>query len=226
MSTGPTTGERPVIAGKPDGLEALLERCRTGERAAMGELYRLYRNEVARNLSRVLGPRNSGRGDLEDVTQDVFIEVFRSLGRFRGDAKLSTWLYRVCVNVALQRLRKRKRQAEISDEDVPESLHGMRDDQTPERALDATRRVAAVYRILDELAPKKRMVFILHEIEGREPKEIAGIVGSNVLTVRTRLHYARKEFYDRASREPRLDASISAGNAINSDAPGAPKVRV
>lgn len=175
----------------------------------MGELYRQYRGEVARNLSRVLGPRNCGRGDLEDVTQDVFIEVFRSLARFRGDAKLTTWLYRVCVNVALQRLRKRKRQAEISDEDVPESLQGMRDDQTPERSLDANRRVAAIYRILDEIAPKKRLVFILHEIEGREPKEIAGIVGANVLTVRTRLHYARKEFYARASREPRLDGRRS-----------------
>jgi RNA polymerase sigma-70 factor (ECF subfamily) len=202
MSTGPTTGERPAVTAQDDGLNALLDRCRAGERAAMGELYRQYRSEVARNLSRVLGP---GRGDLEDVLQDVFIEVFRSLARFRGDAKLSTWLYRVCVNVALQRLRKKKRQAEIPDDDVPESLHGMRDDQTPERALDATRRVDAIYSILDEIAPKKRMVFILHEIEGREPKEIAGIVGANVLTVRTRLHYARKEFYARAAREPKLD---------------------
>jgi RNA polymerase sigma-70 factor (ECF subfamily) len=202
MSAGPTTGERPVVVAEPAGLDDLLARCRAGERAAMGELYRQYRNEVSRNLSRVLGP---GRGDLEDVLQDVFIEVFRSLQRFRGDAKLSTWLYRVCINVALQRLRKRKRQAEISDDDVPESMPGMRDDQTPERALDATRRVAAIYRILDDIAPKKRMVFILHEIEGREPKEIAGIVGANVLTVRTRLHYARKEFYARAAKEPRLD---------------------
>src|SRR4051812_25295778 len=152
MSAGPTTGERPAVTPEAAGLDDLLQRCRAGERAAMGELYRLYRNEVARNLSRVLGP---GRGDLEDVLQDVFIEVFRSLARFRGDAKLTTWLYRVCVNVALQRLRKKKRQAEISDDDVPESLHGMRDDQTPERSLDATRRVAAIYRILDDIAPKK-----------------------------------------------------------------------
>ena len=67
------------------------------------------------------------------------------------------------------------------------------------------RRLDAVYRILDELSPKKRVVFILHEIEGREPKEIAGIVGAPVLTVRTRLHYARKEFYARAAVDVRLD---------------------
>ena len=59
--------------------------------------------------------------------------------------------------------------------------------------------------ILDKLAPKKRVVFVLHEIEGMEPKEIAGIVGAPVLTVRTRLHYARKEFYARAALDPGLD---------------------
>jgi RNA polymerase sigma-70 factor (ECF subfamily) len=146
----------------------------------------------------MLGP---GRGDLEDVLQEVFIEVFRSIARFRGDAKITTWLYRVCVNVALQRLRKRKRRAEVSGDTVTERVT----DETPERELDNRRRLDAVYRILDELSPKKRVVFILHEIEGREPKEIASIVGAPVLTVRTRLHYARKEFYARAASDVRLD---------------------
>ncbi len=200
-------GKLSSITDEPPSLPLLLERCKTGERAALGEFYRAYRGDVTRNLQRVLGP---GRGDLEDVLQDVFIEVFRSIGRFRGDSKLSTWLYRVCVNVALQRLRKRKRLAEVSDDDVAESAPGRIDSQTPERGLDVSRRLTAVYRILDELAPKKRVVFILHEIEGREPKEIAAIVGAPVLTVRTRLHYARKEFYARAAAEPKLDGGASS----------------
>jgi RNA polymerase sigma-70 factor (ECF subfamily) len=194
----------PVVVGEPDATAALIARCQAGERAALGEFYRTYRGDVMRNLSRVLGPH---RGDLEDVLQDVFIETFRSLRRFRGDAKLSTWLYRVCINVALQRLRKRKRQAEVAEDHTPSTL--LHDEQTPERGLDARRRVDAVYAILDELPPKKRMVFVLHEIEGREPKEIAGIVGAPVLTVRTRLHYARKEFYARAARHPMLDGGGS-----------------
>jgi RNA polymerase sigma-70 factor, ECF subfamily len=192
------TGKLQAVQPSPGESPQLLQRCQQGEREALGEFYRLYRPEVVRNLARVLGP---GRGDLEDVLQDVFIEVFRSIVRFRGDAKLSTWLYRVCVNVALQRLRKRKRLAEVSDETVPEAP----DDGTPERGLDARRRLNAVYNILDRLSPKKRVVFILHEIEGREPKEIAQIVGAPVLTVRTRLHYARKEFYAFVAREPKLD---------------------
>jgi len=192
------TGKVTAISADDPRVPELVERCQRGEREALGEFYRRYRQDVTRNLTRVLGP---GRGDLEDVLQDVFIEAFRSIGRFRGDAKLSTWLYRVCVNVALQRLRKRKRLAEVSDETVPESTG----DDTPERSLDAHRRLKAVYNILDRLSPKKRVVFILHEIEGREPKEIAEIVGAPVLTVRTRLHYARKEFYAFVAREPKLD---------------------
>jgi RNA polymerase sigma-70 factor (ECF subfamily) len=193
MNTGKLTLVEPQ-ATQPD----LVARCQKGDKDALGEFYRLYRAEVARNLHRMLGP---GRGDLEDVLQEVFIEVFRSIPRFRGDARVTTWLYRVCVNVALQRLRKRKRRAEVSSDGVAERAT----DETPERDLDTRRRLDAVYRLLDELSPKKRVVFILHEIEGREPKEIAGIVGAPVLTVRTRLHYARKEFYARAAVDVRLD---------------------
>ena len=194
-----STGKLHAVAGPPAPPD-LIARCQRGEKEALGELYRQYRAEVARNLHRMLGP---GRGDLEDVLQEVFIEVFRSIARFRGDAKITTWLYRVCVNVALQRLRKRKRRAEVSGDSVGERVT----DETPERELDNRRRLDAVYRILDELSPKKRVVFILHEIEGREPKEIAGIVGAPVLTVRTRLHYARKEFYARAAGDVRLDGN-------------------
>jgi RNA polymerase sigma-70 factor (ECF subfamily) len=199
------TGKLHVVdlaAAQPD----LVARCQKGEKEALGDFYRLYRGEVARNLHRMLGP---GRGDLEDVLQEVFIEVFRSIARFRGDARITTWLYRICVNVALQRLRKRKRRAEVSSDELGERAPDIESADTPERDLDTRRRLDAVYRLLDELSPKKRVVFILHEIEGREPKEIAGIVGAPVLTVRTRLHYARKEFYALAARDRRLDGGVA-----------------
>ena len=192
------TGKLTVVAGDDPLLPELVARCQGGEREALGEFYRRFRGDVAKNLQRVLGP---GRGDLEDVLQDVFIEAFRSIVRFRGDARVSTWLYRVTLNVALQRLRKRKRLAEVPAENVAESASH----ETPERGLDNRRRLEAVYKILDHLSAKKRVVFVLHEIEGREPKEIAQLVGAPVLTVRTRLHYARKEFYRRAASEPGLD---------------------
>src|SRR6476659_11028334 len=88
-------------AGEAD----LIDRCRRDERAAHDELYHRFRRQVAGNLYRVLGDRS----DLDDLVQEVFVIAFRGLQKFRGDARLSTWLYRICVNVALGRIRTRKR---------------------------------------------------------------------------------------------------------------------
>src|SRR5580765_6655953 len=83
----------------------LIERCRADDRGAHDELYHRFRRQVAGNLFRVLGDRT----DLDDLVQEVFVIAFRGLDKFRGDARLSTWLYRICVNVALGRIRTRKR---------------------------------------------------------------------------------------------------------------------
>src|SRR5260221_4302006 len=97
------TGSTPAL--DPVDEAELIRRCRADERAAQDELYHRFRRHVAGNLYRVLGDRS----DLEDLVQEVFVIAFRGLDRFRGDARLSTWLYRICVNVALGRIRTRKR---------------------------------------------------------------------------------------------------------------------
>ncbi|MCC6750858.1 MAG: sigma-70 family RNA polymerase sigma factor [Deltaproteobacteria bacterium] len=180
------------VHGSPTISRELVLRCQHGEREAQAEFYRRYRQEVARTLYRVLGPH----ADLEDALQDVFVEVFRSIEKFRGDAKVTTWLYRVCVNVGLQKVRRTMRRPEgyaTIKEDLP-------DHETPLRSLERKESSAVVYGVLDTLAPKKRVVFILHELMGMDASEISEVVGANVLTVRTRLHYARKEFYEKILR--------------------------
>ena len=146
---------------------------------------------VAANLFRVLGDRS----DLDDLVQEVFVIAFRGMDRFRGDAKLSTWLYRICVNVALGRLRQRTRKPPPLPTPDPLADRPTDPNESPERLLLRREDVQRVYRALDQLAPKKRVVLVLHEIEGLEIKEIAEIVQAPVVTVRTRLHYARKDFY-------------------------------
>lgn len=175
----------------------LIERCRAGERLAQEELYRLFRRQVASNIYRVMGTRD----DLDDLVQEVFVIAFRGLDRFRREAKLSTWLYRICVNVALGRIRTKTRRPPpiLRAEPVGESVESS--PENPERLLQRQQARERVYRILDTLAPKKRIVLYLHEIEGRDLKEIAYLVGANPVTVRTRLHYARKEFYQRIVEE-------------------------
>src|SRR6476660_9053205 len=94
-----------VAAMDPADEADLIARCRRDDRGAHDELYHRFRRQVAGNLYRVLGDRT----DLEDLVQEVFVIAFRGLDKFRGDARLSTWLYRICVNVALGRIRTRKR---------------------------------------------------------------------------------------------------------------------
>jgi RNA polymerase sigma-70 factor (ECF subfamily) len=178
----------------------LVARCRAGDRPAHDEFYQRFRRPVAANLYRVLGDA----GDLDDLVQDVFVIAFRGLDAFRGDARLSTWLYRICVNVALGKIRSRSRRpppiAVADVDDVADARAGTATGlserpETPERALEREQDRARVYRALEQLAPKKRIVLYLHEIEGLDLKDIAYLVDSNAVTVRTRLFYARREFY-------------------------------
>lgn len=184
-----------VAALGPADEAELIERCRRDERAAHDELYHRFRRQVAGNLYRVLGDRT----DLEDLVQEVFVIAFRGLDRFRGDARLSTWLYRICVNVALGRIRTRRRRPlayGVSDLDGAAADPSMTErPETPEKSLERRQDRERVYRALEQLAPKKRIVLYLHEIEGLDLKDIAYLVDSNPVTVRTRLFYARREFY-------------------------------
>jgi RNA polymerase sigma-70 factor (ECF subfamily) len=190
-----------VALGPADEAE-LIERCRAHERAAHDEFYHRFRRQVAGNLFRVLGDRT----DLDDLVQEVFVIAFRGLERFRGDARLSTWLYRICVNVALGRIRTRKRRpaaigvADLDSTAIDPSLTER--PEQPDRSLERRQERDLVYRALEALAPKKRIVLYLHEIEGLDLKEIAYLVDSNPVTVRTRLFYARREFYRVLAGEP------------------------
>lgn len=188
----------------------LIARCRADDRGAHDELYHRFRRQVAANLYRVLGDNT----DLDDLAQEVFVIAFRGLEKFRGDARLSTWLYRICVNVALGRIRTRKRRpnaigvADLDAAVVDPSL--VERPEQPDRTLERRQDQARVYRALELLAPKKRIVLYLHEIEGLDLKEIAYLVESNPVTVRTRLFYARREFYRLIAAEPADGASAAA----------------
>jgi RNA polymerase sigma-70 factor, ECF subfamily len=192
--------------GDPPGTAALVAGCCRGESQAQGALYRAYRSQILGHLYRLLG----GPHDLEDALQDTFVEAFRSIGKFRGDAKLSTWLHGIAVHVALRRLRRRSRQPR--DAAMDEGARAA--DALQARTVEARRQVARVFAILEHLPPKKRVVFVLHEIEGLPLTEIARMVGAPQITVRTRLHYARREFFQRVAQDPAFDGyAIPTGSA-------------
>lgn len=194
---------RPVT-GKIARVEplGLVERCQRGDSEAFRELFVTHRVDVARLAQRMLGRAT----DLEDIVQEVFLQVHRSIRDFRHGARFSTWLYRVTVNVVLMHRRSAKSRPVFSE--APEHVSAIDHRPFADEQLDRQRRVEAFHRLLDRLSEKKRVVFVLHELEGLSPGEIAKIVGSPVLTVRTRLFYARRELLALLAEEPCLSGLL------------------
>ena len=181
--------------------DALVAKAAAGDTAAFRALYGKHRGDVARLVYRMLGARS----DLDDVIQEVFFQVYKSLKDFRGNSKFSTWLHRVTVNVVLMHRRAARSRPTYAEEPV----HDITPDEervAPDEDADRRQRVRAFGRLLDRLADKKRVVYVLHELEGMAPAEIARVVGCPVLTVRTRLFYARRELEAMLSDEPSLAA--------------------
>jgi RNA polymerase sigma-70 factor (ECF subfamily) len=185
--------------------ERLIAQAAAGDAAAFRELYGRHRTDVARLVYRMLG----NRSDFEDVIQEVFVQVYKSLKDFRGQAKFSTWLHRVTVNVVLMHRRSARSRPVFADEPPGDGLLRS-DDVRPDEDAERRERIRAFGRLLDRLADKKRVVFVLHELEGIAPGEIARIVGAPVLTVRTRLFYARRELEAMLREEPSL-AGLATG---------------
>jgi RNA polymerase sigma-70 factor, ECF subfamily len=175
---------------------SLVERAKAGETSAFSELFAQHHRQVARQLA-FLVPS----ADVEDVLQEVFIEVFRSIRRFEGKSALSTWLYRVTVHVALKARRKHTRSRLEIVEDVPDQPDGR---PLPADTTLRAERSERVEKLLQELSPKKRAVLVMHDLQGMEASAIAEILDTNILTVRTRLFYARREFEALAQKDPAL----------------------
>jgi len=189
-----------------DDVDSLVRQAAAGDPAAFRGLFARHRSDVARLVYRML----NAPADLEDVVQEVFVQVFRSLKDFRGQSKFSTWLHRVTVNVVLMH-RRSARSRPVLTEELPGELVADDGQTLPDEAVDQLERMRAFQRLLARLADKKRVVFVLHELEGLSPAEIAEVVGAPVLTVRTRLFYARRELEAMLNEEPSLAGLASAG---------------
>jgi RNA polymerase sigma-70 factor (ECF subfamily) len=192
--------------------DGTIARSIDGDPQAFRSLFVRHRAEVARLVYRMAG---SG-ADVEDLVQEVFLQVHRSLKDFRGQARFTTWLHRVTVNVVLMHRRAARSRPQLAMQQP--------DDLQPDPRLlpdeDAVRleRLRAFSKLVDTLSEKKRTVFILHEIEGLAPSEIAKIVRAPVLTVRTRLFYARRELAERMRTVPLL-VGFAEGLARDRTAP-------
>ena len=190
----------PEIPVEPGSSRAVLARCRAGDPTALADLYRLYRKEALHYIRYAV--RNAH--EAEDILQEVFVEISRTVRLFEGRSSFSLWLRRVCVRTAVRQMKRRHRQIGEESADAGRLDEGPAQTQLPDAHLENQDKSTRIRGLLDRLAPKKRMVLILHDLEGTSPAEISKLVGAPVLTVRTRLFYARRELAALAADDPNL----------------------
>jgi len=191
---------------------ALIERCRAGDVAAFEPLVEKYRQRVWRLAYQVLRDRE----EAWDCAQDAFVRAFQSLASFRGRSAFYTWLFRIAMNVATDRLRSRGAQARAFGTQAIPAEEWERTAPDPEArpdqaALGAEQR-ERITRALDTLPPNARAIIMLSDVEGLSYREIASVLNCPIGTVMSRLHNARKRL--RSALGPMLLLLLALATAL------------
>jgi RNA polymerase sigma-70 factor (ECF subfamily) len=175
------------------GEAALIARCASGDEVACAELVAAHQRMVYGLAFNLLGNRD----DALDLSQDVFLRVFRTLSRFRGQSALRTWIYRIVVNQARNRQRwwrRRHRAEQVSLDDYLRNFGDLeaRQDILPDRLLASKETAAKIWQAMDQLPFDQRTALILREVDGLRYDEIAYTLDVAVGTVKSRLTRARQ----------------------------------
>ncbi len=171
-----------------------LARLRTGEVRAFEELVSAYQHRVFGVALRMLG----SAAEAEEVAQEVFLRAYRALAGFRGDAKLSTWLYGIASRLCLNRLASGARRMVRSGDEMLARIPSAEAD--PGTRLDRSELWGALYEAIAELPDDRRVVVVLRDLEGLSYEEIAQALELEPGTVRSRLHRARMDLKDKLER--------------------------
>jgi RNA polymerase sigma-70 factor (ECF subfamily) len=207
----------------PEGHEEkLIERLQRRDEAAFNELIRLYQARIFHLVFRMLGDR----AEAEDVAQEVFVTVFKSIDGFRGESKLSTWLYRVATNHCKNRLkyldrRARGRKTEFDEVAEHGSIESASMETTshiarPDQMLEAKQKERILELAVAAIDDEHRQLVVLRDVEHMSYEQIQEITGLPEGTVKSRLHRARhalREHVARLSGERRPDESAGEDGA-------------
>jgi RNA polymerase sigma-70 factor (ECF subfamily) len=178
----------------PEDDPDFLGRLRAGAPLAFEELVRRYQHRVFGIALRMLG----NRAEAEDIAQEAFLRAHRALREFRGDAKLSTWLYAIASRLCLTRLASGERgMIRQGEETVMRLAH---DADGPDTALEQTELEGALHRAIAELPDDRRIVVVLRDLEGLSYEEIGEALDLPAGTVRSRLHRARLDLKEKLER--------------------------
>jgi RNA polymerase sigma-70 factor (ECF subfamily) len=187
--------ERPT----PEDEAELVAACLAGDVAAQRALFRREFGRVNATIYRILGPTR----EVDDLVQETFIAAFRGLAKFRGEARLSTWIDRIAVRVALDHVRTRKA-SPVALGVMGGMIDEPADASIPDAQAHARDGLRRLYAALSQLSPEARTAFALYAIDGRSIAEVARLVGTTVVTAKVRIWRARRELMKRAAEDPVL----------------------
>lgn len=176
---------------------ALAGRCARGERAAQRQLFDEQRERVHLILFRVLGSNR----EIEDLIQEAFVAIFRSLSSYRGEASLATWVDRITTRVAFKYI-SRSKQAAVRLELVRSQVDV--DQREFERDVYLREAARRLYALLERLTPKYRVAYALHVIDERPIAEVAAIMEVSVIATKNRVWRAKRMVQRRAQSDPVL----------------------
>ena len=187
--TGTVTRTRRTETSEMNEAEAI-RLAQQGDAGAFEHIYRLHSRRVYAVCLRMVG----NTAEAEDLTQDAFLQLYRKIGTFRGESAFSTWLHRLAVNVVLMKLRKKTLPAtslEESTDPDDESSGPRREIGAPDLLLTGSIDRVHLERAIEQLPPGYRQVFVLHDVQGFEHNEIAGLMECSIGNSKSQLHKAR-----------------------------------
>ena len=177
------------------GEAEAIEKAKQGDAEAFQALYDRHKRRVYSLCLRM----TANTAEAEDLTQEAFLQLYRKIGTFRGESAFSTWLHRLSVNVVLMHLRKKG----LPVVSLEETTQASGEEDTPKKDFGTEDVVLAgsidrlqLQKAVDSLPPGYRTIFVLHDVEGYEHNEIAGIVGCSIGNSKSQLHKARMKLRD------------------------------
>ena len=178
-----------------------------GDAAAFEVLYHAHKRRVYSLCLRMIGDA----AEAEDLTQEAFLQMFRKIGTFRGEAQFSTWLHRLTVNLVLMKLRKKALWTSSLDDPGTDSEDSRpMEFGSPDSTLTGSVDRLTLEKAIEALPPGYRIIFQLHDVEGYEHREIAGMIGCSVGNSKSQLHKARMKLREMLQLRP-APASEEAG---------------
>jgi len=185
------------LATMTDVDAALVERCQQNDFDAFEELVQRYQTRIYNFVCKM----TNSPADAEDIAQDVFVRVYKSIHRFRGESTFQTWLYRIAHNICVDRSRRAQRQVPVAysldaptEEDGGEHPRDLPDRSgSPEQIAERTELQQRVWRCLGQMSERLRVVIVLYDIQGLSYEEIAKTLSCPIGTVKSRLFNARAE---------------------------------